>query len=133
MKYCWGKKSIECLDSCDIRLRQLAYMMLERSDFDLTVICGYRGEKEQNEAYKQGKSKAIYGQSKHNARPSLAMDICPYPINWDSNDPRWQEMALNAMWCAGKLGIEITWGGTFNGLKDMPHIEIKEKHNELDS
>jgi peptidoglycan L-alanyl-D-glutamate endopeptidase CwlK len=125
MKYHWGKRSVELLATCDKRLQELAYMMLDRSDFDLTITCGYRTEDEQNEAYKNGKSRAKFGQSKHNTFPSKAIDICPYPINWDTKDIRWQEMALNAMWCAGKLGIEIVWGGSFKSIKDLPHFELK--------
>lgn len=123
--YKWGKTSKDRLATCDKRLQDLADMMLARSKFDLTVTCGYRTEEEQNEAYEKGTSLARFGASKHNAFPSKAIDIVPLPINWDSKDQRWQEMALNAMWCAGKLGIEITWGGSFEGLKDMPHFELK--------
>lgn len=122
--YKWGKKSLERLKECDDRIQDLAKLMLARSAFDLTVICGYRGEEEQNKAYAEGKSNARFGQSKHNHKPSLAMDIAPYPINWDAKDYRWQEMAKNAFWCASQLGFEITWGGNFS-FKDMPHIEIK--------
>ena len=123
--YKWGKASKDRLATCDKRLQDLANMMLERSEFDLTVTCGYRTKDEQEEAFKNGKSKAHYGQSKHNLFPSQAIDIVPLPINWDSKDPRWTEMALNAMWCAGKLGIEITWGGSFKSIKDCPHIQLK--------
>lgn len=126
MAYKWGKSSLNNLKSCDKRLQDMANMMLARSDFDLTITCGFRGEAEQNDAYNRGTSKARFGQSKHNTFPSQAIDICPYPINWDTTDRRWQDMALNAMWCAGKLGFEITWGGSFKKLKDMPHIELKE-------
>ena len=125
--YKWGKKSEDNLRTCDKRLQDLANMMLERSAFDLTITCGYRTEDEQNEAKKSGKSNAKFGESKHNVFPSKAIDICPYPINWDSKDKRWQEMALNAMWCAGKLGFEITWGGSFKSFFDGPHFELKEK------
>lgn len=125
MKYKWGKTSGLKLATCDKRLQELADMMLSRSDFDLTITCGYRTEEEQNEAYKNGKSRAKFGQSKHNIFPSKAIDICPYPIDWDTKDIRWQEMALNAMWCAGKLGIEIAWGGSFKSIKDLPHFELK--------
>lgn len=125
MTWKWGNTSKDRLATCDKRLQDLANMMLERSPFDLTVTCGYRTEQEQNEAYKNGKSRAKFGQSKHNVFPSKAVDICPYPINWDSKDPRWTEMALNAMWCAGKLGVEITWGGSFKSIKDLPHFEMK--------
>jgi len=125
MKYKWGNKSLERLSTCDKRLRDLANMMLSRSAFDLSILCGYRTEEEQNEAYKSGKSRARFGQSKHNIYPSQAIDIVPYPVDWNTQDARWQEMALNAMWCAGALGIEITWGGSFKSLSDKPHFEIK--------
>ena len=127
MAYKWGKSSLNNLKSCDKRLQDMANMMLARSDFDLTITCGFRGEQEQNDAFLRGASKAKFGQSKHNTMPSQAIDICPYPINWDTNDRRWQEMALNAMWCAGKLGINITWGGSFKSLKDLPHFQLEER------
>ena len=123
--YKWGKTSLDRLVTCDKRLQDLADMMLERSPFDLTITCGYRTKEEQDEAYKSGKSRARFGQSKHNFFPSKAIDIVPLPINWDAKDPRWQEMALNAMWCAGKLGFEITWGGSFKSFRDCPHLELK--------
>ena len=123
--YKWGKTSKDRLATCDKRLQELADMMLARSSFDLTVTCGYRTEQEQNEACENGKSCAKFGQSKHNVFPSKAIDIVPLPVNWDKKDSRWQEMALNAMWCAGKLGIEITWGGTFKKIFDGPHFELK--------
>ena len=125
--YKWGKSSKDRLATCDKRLQEMADMMLSRSEFDLSVICGHRTEEEQNEAYEKGTSRAKFGQSKHNSFPSKAIDIIPLPLNWDVKDRRWQEMALNAMWCAGKLGFEITWGGSFKSMVDLPHIELKEK------
>lgn len=125
MAYKWGKSSLNNLKTCDQRLQDMANMMLARSDFDLAIICGFRGEQEQNDAFLRGASKARFGQSKHNTFPSQAIDIVPYPINWDTTDRRWQEMALNAMWCAGRLNIKIRWGGTFKKLADYPHFEIE--------
>ena len=125
--YKWGKTSKDRLATCDKRLQDMANMMLARSAFDLSIACGHRTEEEQNEAFEKGKSRAKFGQSKHNTFPSKAIDIWPCPVNWDEKDRRWQEMALNAMWCAGKLGFEIVWGGSFNSFKDLPHFEVKEK------
>ena len=123
--YKWGKTSKDRLATCDKRLQDLADMMLARSPFDLTIICGYRTEQEQNEAYNKGKSRAKFGESKHNTFPSQAIDIAPYPLNWDSGDSRWMEMALNAMWCAGRLNLDITWGGSFKSISDKPHFQLK--------
>lgn len=123
--YKWSKTSLKRLQTCDKKLQDLANMMLSRSTCDLTITCGHRNEKEQEDAFKSGKSHAHFGQSKHNFLPSQAIDIIPYPICWDKKDKRWQETALNAMWCAGKLGFEITWGGSFKSLEDYPHYELK--------
>lgn len=125
MAWKWGKTSSDRLATCDKLLQDIANMMLARSEFDLTITCGYRTKEEQEDAYQKGTSRAKFGQSKHNVFPSKAIDICPYPISWNDKDARWQEMALNAMWCAGKLGIEITWGGSFKSIKDLPHFELK--------
>ena len=124
--YKWGKASKDRLATCDKRLQDLANMMLERSEFDLTVTCGYRTKDEQEEAFKNGKSKAHYGQSKHNLFPSKAIDIVPYPLNWDKNDIRWWKMIALAYEVARIKNIKIRSGAFFTGLSDLPHIEIIE-------
>ena len=125
MTWKWSKTSLDRLVTCDKRLQDLADMMLERSAFDLKVMEGYRTKDAQEQAYREGRSRARFGESLHNVFPSKAIDIVPLPINWDDKDTRWVEMALNAMWCAGKLGIEITWGGSFKGFFDGVHFELK--------
>ena len=122
--YKWGKKSSDLLATCDKRLQELANAMLEKSDFDLTIIEGYRTKDEQERAFKEGKSKAHYGQSKHNSFPSKAIDITPYPLNWDKNDIRWWKMIALAYEVARIKNIKIRCGAFFTGLCDMPHIEL---------
>jgi len=105
--------------------------------FDCSVICGFRGEKEQNEAFKDGKSKLKYPQSKHNQIPSLAVDVMPYPINWEDRERMYffagfvmaTARQLKAM---GWIENEIRWGGDWNNdtdvrketFIDLPHFEI---------
>ena len=122
--YKWSKKSSDLLATCDKRLQDLANSMLERSDFDLTIIEGYRTKDDQERAFKEGKSKAHYGQSKHNVFPSKAIDITPYPINWDKNDIRWWKMIALAYEIARIKNIKIRCGVFFTGLEDYPHIEL---------
>ena len=126
MTYKWGKASQDRLATCDKRLQDLANMMLERSDFDLTITCGYRTKDEQEEAFKNGNSKAHFGQSKHNDFPSKAIDITPFPINWDKNDIRWWKMIALAYEVARIKNIKIRSGAFFTSLEDYPHIEIIE-------
>lgn len=125
MGFKFGSKSQEKLNQCDIRLKALCEKMLSRSDFDMTITCGHRGKEEQEKAFNEGKSKAHFGQSKHNSLPSKAVDICPYPINWDTNDIRWHKMVGLAYDCAREMGIKIRCGAFFS-FKDYPHIELED-------
>lgn len=125
MAFVFGKKSLEKLDQCDVRLQALCKKMLERSDFDMTITCGHRGKEEQEKAFKEGKSKAHFGQSKHNSLPSKAVDVCPYPINWSTDDVRWHKMVGLAYDTARLLGIKIRCGAFFS-FKDFPHIELED-------
>lgn len=125
--YKWSKKSSDLLATCDKRLQQLCNRMLERSDFDMTITCGYRTKEEQEQAFNEGKSKAHFGQSKHNSFPSKAVDIMPCsPISWDTNDIRWWKMVALAYDTARSMGIKIRSGAFFNGLADFPHIELED-------
>lgn len=126
MAFKFGKKSLQRLEQCDIRLQTLCKKMLERSSFDMTVTCGHRNREEQEKAYLEGKSKAHFGQSKHNLLPSKAVDIVPYPINWDTNDPRWGKMVALAYDTARLLGIKIRSGAFFTGFSDWPHLELED-------
>lgn len=126
MTYKFGKKSLERLSQCDIRLQTLCSRMLERSDFDMTVTCGHRNKEDQEKAFADGKSKAHFGQSKHNSFPSKAVDICPYPICWEKTDIRWWKMVALAYDTARSMGIKIRCGAFFKGLADFPHIELED-------
>ena len=74
-------KSQERLRTCHPELQKLFnYVIL---DYDCSIICGFRGEAEQNEAYASGNSKLRWPQSKHNQQPSLAVDVVPYERGLD--------------------------------------------------
>lgn len=89
---------------------------------EITVLCGYRGEKEQNEAFAKGNSKLKFPKSKHNKKPAQAVDVAPYPIDW--NDlKRFREMCNKIELIATKLGIKIRLGRDFKFV-DMPHVEL---------
>ena len=89
---------------------------------DVTVLCGHRGKAEQDLAYSRGYSKLKYPKSKHNKIPSLAIDLAPYPINW--NDiPRFNAMCDLVQKIANTLKIKIRLGRTFS-FRDYPHVEL---------
>lgn len=98
--------------------------------YDFSVICGERDKEEQNRAYLERKTNVQYPNSKHNSKPSLAVDLVPYPVDW-TNLYRFKEMWIRFDTLAkymkecGKIDSEFIWGGDWNTLKDYPHIEIK--------
>jgi len=90
---------------------------------DNTILCGHRGEAEQNKAFIEGKSNARFGESKHNEIPSEAVDVAPYPIDWNDTE-RFARLAGIIEGVAHMLDYKIRWGGDFASIKDMPHFEI---------
>ena len=122
----FGKKSLERLAQCDERLQKLCKTMIDRSDFDLTITCGYRNKEDQEKAFKDGTSHVHFPNGKHNKWPSQAVDICPYPINWDKKDIRWHKMISSAYAIAKEMGIKIRSGKEFT-FEDYPHIELVEE------
>jgi len=128
-KFSYG--SLVKLETCDKRLIQL--MMDVVQGFDCTILSGYRGQQEQDDLHQKGLSRKKYPYSKHNHRQSLAVDIAPYPINWRDKD-RFYHFAGFVMGVAYKKGIEIRWGGDWDGdtdlhdqtFFDLCHFELKE-------
>lgn len=113
--------SLEKLDTCHPQLKELFLEVIKHRD--CTIICGHRGEVDQEKAFASGNSKSHYGQSKHNFYPSCAVDVMPYPVNWeDMNGLR--EFAGFVQGMAVAMGIDIKWGGHFQGFFDGPHYEL---------
>lgn len=98
--------------------------------YDIAILEGHRGKADQEKYFKEGKSKLHFPKSKHNALPSHAVDIAPYPIDWD-NVERFRTMweVFNAVAQqlreCGEITAHFDWGGNWRNFKDYPHIEIK--------
>lgn len=125
----FSKNSLKLLATCDEKLQTLMKEVIK--DYDFTVICGTRGEADQDAAYKAGNSKLKFPNSKHNSNPSKAVDIAPYPIDWN-NVGRFKQLAQEVLRTAERLGIDIRWGGDFNcngkeddSFVDLPHFELR--------
>jgi peptidoglycan L-alanyl-D-glutamate endopeptidase CwlK len=126
----FGKSSKKRLSTCDDRLQKVFNEVIEH--VDCSVLCGHRGKDDQNKAYKEGKSKAKYPNGRHNRQPSLAVDVSPYPIDW--NDLERQTLFAGfVLGIAKQMGIDLIWGNDWDGdfetkdtgLKDYPHFELK--------
>ena len=117
----YGKSSTRHLSTCDYRLQDLFNEVIRH--VDCSILCGFRCEAEQHAAYDDGKSEVDWPHSKHNTNPSKAVDVIPYPVDWDD---------IERLICFGKLvkeiakqkKIKIKWGGDFKSFFDAPHFEV---------
>ena len=126
----FGKTSKKRLNTCDTSLQDLFNEVVRY--FDCSVLIGHRGEKEQNEAFDKGNSQVRWPDGKHNSNPSTAIDIAPYPIDWDDRE-RFTYFAGFVMGIAASQGISLRWGGDWdsdndlsdNNFDDLVHFELK--------
>ena len=109
------------LDTCDKPLQDLFNEVIKH--WDCTILEGHRGEEAQMLAYQEGKSHAKWGQSKHNSSPSKAVDVAPYPVDWNDIE-RFKQFGQFVKGLAIGMGISIRWGGDFHNLHDYPHFEL---------
>jgi peptidoglycan L-alanyl-D-glutamate endopeptidase CwlK len=125
-------KSEERLKECHPDIQKVFSEVIKYVDF--TVTCGMRGEEEQNEAFRTGKSKLKFPQSKHNQSPSLAIDVVPFPIDWNDHK-RFYYFAGFVLGIAKSMNIDLRFGGDWDGdfdikdqnFFDLPHFELKSK------
>ena len=109
------------LQTCDERLQKLFLEVIKHRD--CTIVCGHRTKEEQDKAVAEGKSEAPFPHSRHNMNPSMAVDVMPYPIDWN-NIQRLKEFSEFVKGVAAALGIKVRWGGDFKSFFDGPHWEL---------
>ena len=127
----FSRKSKFKLYTCDKRLVGLFEEVVKK--FDCMVLEGHRGQKAQDEAYLKGNSKVRFPNGKHNKSPSIAVDVAPYPIDWEDRD-RFHYFGGYVLGVAAQMGLKIRWGGDWdmdtktkdNKFDDLVHFEIKE-------
>jgi len=127
----FGKTSRERLDGVDEKLVAVLERAIKYKDF--TIITGHRGKKEQNQMVADGKSKLNWPDSKHNGKPSKAVDVAPYPIDWKDTG-RFYHLAGYIQGIGEAMGIKIRFGGDWdrdgelsdNTFNDLPHLELDE-------
>jgi len=118
----FSERSQERLNTCDERLRRICEEAIQVSPIDFTVLCGHRNRISQMIAYQEGKSKLTWPKSKHNQKPSLAVDLAPYPLDWNDKN-RFYLLAGCILTIANQLDIPLEWGGSWGW--DLPHYQIK--------
>jgi len=112
---------------------------------DWLIMCGWRGEKEQHEAFINGFSKVDWPDGKHNYMAeveshgakikipqSLAVDLSPHPYDEGRDKGRLYIIAGYGMALAEEQGLNIRCGADWNGnlstsdqkLHDLFHYEL---------
>lgn len=125
----FGSKSRAARDTCDDRLIYTLDYTIQR--IDCSVVWGHRGETEQQEAFTSGNSQLRWPLSNHNALPSTAVDVVPWPTGYSSL-PEFYELASYMYAGAAEIGVHLEWGGhwkNYTGLghddRDWAHWQIK--------
>ena len=119
----FGRTSRKRLDTCHKQIQQLFEEVVK--NYDCSIVCGHRGEKEQNEAYQKGNSQVKFPNGRHNALPSKAVDVAPYPIDWEDRDG-FILFAGYVLGVASQLGLDIRWGGDWDGDFDLSDNEFDD-------
>lgn len=125
----FSNRSLLVLEGCDVRLQQICHKVINIYDF--TVLEGHRDQLTQEKYFKQGVTKLPWPKSKHNQCPSLAVDIAPYPIDWE-NHQAFYFLAGLMFAAANNMDIPLRWGGDWNrnfqfkdqSFTDLPHFEL---------
>lgn len=123
--------SQKILATCDVRLQYVFEEVVKH--IDCRVLSGRRGKEEQDALFYANKSQLKYPQSYHNAEPSKAIDIMPYPIDWNDRE-RVTLFAGFVLGIAKSMGYTLTWGGDWdrdylvsdNIFDDLAHFQIED-------
>lgn len=133
----YSLKSKENLTQCHPDLQLLFSMVLQ--SWDHTILVGHRTREAQIEAFVNGNSKLQWPASKHNASPSRAVDVSPYPLprNWGADDRNEYEKfryfafyvlgIADILYQLGEIDHFIRWGGDW----DMDHDVSDQSFNDL--
>jgi len=123
----FSPQSLEKLATCDKDIQDIFNEVIRV--LDCVVLEGYRDPEVQKQLFKAGKSKVEFG--KHNVKPSKAIDVAPYPVDWN-NLKRFYYFAGFVEGIAFMKGINLRWGGDWDGdhdlddqsFNDLPHFEL---------
>lgn len=127
----FGKRSKERLSTCDDKLQKIFNEVIKY--VDCSVLEGHRSAERQNKLFDEGKTKVKFPNGRHNSNPSRAVDVVPYPIDWDDRE-RFHLFAGFVIGIAQSMGVKLRWGGDWNmnfevddnKFDDFPHFELRK-------
>lgn len=134
----FGKRSFKNLSEAHPKLQRIMKEVIKYHD--CSVIEGHRPKSEQDAVFHAGKSKVQWPNSKHNSQPSNAIDVVPYPVDWNDTR-RFDLFAGHVLMAANMLGIKLRWGGDWDSdldlkdqsFHDLPHFELDKSELTEDS
>ena len=126
----FGKKSKERLSTCHEDLQKVFNEVIKV--VDCSILEGHRDERRQEKLYAEGKTKVHYPMGRHNTKPSRAVDVVPYPVDWDARE-RFHLFSGFVLGMDSRMGITLRWGGDWNmnfnvddnKFDDFPHFELR--------
>ena len=129
----FGTTSMRRLQTCDYRLQFLCCTVVRT--YDCSVLEGHRGEILQNSYFNATpqRSKVPWPEGMHNSWPSKAVDLAPWPIDFEDT-ARFCHFAGFVQATAVELDIPLRWGGDWNrnyvlgdqDFFDLVHFELDE-------
>ena len=153
MPVTYSANSQKAFDSCSPKLQQVLLYIKDVLEIDHSVLCGHRGEDEQNALFfaSPPRTHVKWPDSKHNPFPSEAVDVVPYVripnrfggIHWHDKDKNIRDMYYREMVrfatifqivALVKFDLKTRWGGDWdkdwslmdNKFNDYPHHELVE-------
>tara|TARA_Y100000004_G_scaffold196891_1_gene268599 strand:+ start:8190 stop:8579 length:390 start_codon:yes stop_codon:yes gene_type:complete len=126
----FSKRSKKNLSTCHKDLQKVFNEVIKY--VDCSVLEGHRSEERQEQLFSEGKTKVHYPKGRHNSKPSRAVDVVPYPIDWNDRE-RFHLFSGFVIGLARGMGITLRWGGDWNmnfevddnKFDDFPHFELR--------
>ena len=103
------------LATCHPKLQLIFNIIIE--DYDCIILEGHRNKEAQDAAFAAGNSRLKWPNGKHNSSPSRAVDVSPWPLDWN-NAKRFYLFSGYVLGIASGLGTKLRWGGAWDDLQD---------------
>jgi peptidoglycan L-alanyl-D-glutamate endopeptidase CwlK len=134
----FSRKSLENLSTANTTMQSIAVEVLRIKDH--SVLKGHRPKDEQNKAFAVGASQLQWPDGKHNALPSVALDVQTYPVPDGDQALREDQLYLLGLYVgvAYEMGVTLRTGADWdrdgeiadNGFDDFFHVEIIRDEND---
>lgn len=125
----FSKASEQSIKTCHHDM-QAIFNAVEQ-EIDCEILCGHRTEMEQEQAYSTGDSGFHWPDSRHNIKPSMAVDVMP--VGFDMEDKsRWYWFGgyvkgiADRLYAEGVISHKLHWAGDHGDpeISKFPHFEI---------